>query len=88
MQPSTVQSLQSHAAALLTGTLPRPNKTESRAMAIAHILQDGEWHTSVEIATLVGIGQKYTADLLRAMQEEWGLISSPRRGWRLGVERN
>lgn len=70
MQPSTVQSLQSHAAALLAGTLPRPNKTESRAMAIDRILQDGEWHTSAEIGAAVGIGQKYATDLLRAMQED------------------
>ena len=57
-------------------------------MAISRILQDGKWHTSTEIAAAVGIGQKYAADLLRTMQQEWGLLSSPRKGWRLETERD
>jgi biotin operon repressor len=87
MQESTAQSLRAVAPAILEGTIkgnePFTPKVVQRAIAILAVLSDGEWHTTVELSEKLGIGRKYAADILRTVQDDWGLASHRRNGWLL-----
>ncbi len=85
MKDSAIAHLKSVAPKLLKGETSTPTPIlEQRAIAILKVLEDYEWHTSVEIAQRVGIGRKYAADILRVVANDWSLMSQRGSGEDVG----
>lgn len=86
MQLSTAENLRAVAPQILSGqyTADTPFCPEvvKRAIAILEILKDGNWHTAAAISNQLGIGSKYTRDILRVCAEAWGLEAHRRNGFR------
>lgn len=86
MRDSTIAYLKAIAPLLLEGKHSNPCPiVEQRAIAILKILRDYEWHTATEISEQLGIGRHYANDILKAVQNDWGLISQTSRtkGWKM-----
>jgi len=47
------------------------------------ILQDGEWHTSTQIAEKLGKSHSHIAAILNLVTKPWGLATSKRYGFML-----
>lgn len=84
MRDTSANKLALLAPGLLQGKIPNPCPVSAqRAIAILKILQDGQWHTSEDIAEQLGMSSKYVGDILRSCKESWELASSTRNGWML-----
>ena len=85
MQPSTAQNLRAIAPQILsgqvTGNEPFASPAIKSAIAVLAILNDGEWHTSKELAEQTGLSRNYVSAILTACKDEWGLASHRRNGW-------
>ena len=53
------------------------------ALAILDVLHDGEWHTSSEIATLVGKSPSHIKAILLQVRDAWELETSNYKGFKL-----
>lgn len=56
--------------------------------AIWEVLQDGEWHTSNEIADRVGKSQGHVKEILQQVKDPWQLVTSTHKGFMLPTTKN
>lgn len=89
MNNTTADKLRSAAPFLLTETareqrdiLPMAWGT---ALAILDVLHDGEWHTSSEIAALVGKSPSHVKAILQQVRDAWALDTSNHKGFKLEI---
>ena len=60
-----------------------PTQYHQKAIAIHHLLSDGEWHNAREIGSAIGLSPRTTRNLLGSLKEPFGLVSHRAKGYKI-----
>jgi hypothetical protein len=90
MNGSTRANLRSWAIAWIsTRAAPDfPSRYQQKAIAVHHLLSDGDWHNAKQIGTAIGLCDRSTRNLMGLLKEPFGLASDPRRGYMMELNRS
>ena len=83
MKASTRNNLKVWAIAWLkTRIAPEyPTQYQQKAIAIHHLLSDGEWHNAKEIGNAIGLCDRSTRNLVGVLKEPFSFASNTSKGY-------
>ena len=83
MKASTRVNLKAWAIAWLkTRIAPEyPTQYQQKAIAIHHLLSDGEWHNAKEIGSAIGLCDRTARNLVGVLKEPFAIASHTRQGY-------